>query len=152
MSEHTSHTRAADAYGQMTAAVDPRALEARILLKAAQKLEILSKRLADGENVNFRETGEVVEYNQKLWTVFLNDAMDPAHPLPQDIKNNIGSLAVFVFKRSKDVLIAPSAENIKILISINRNIAAGLMKGAGIPMPEKATDAASGKTKADSMI
>ncbi|MDD9901807.1 MAG: flagellar biosynthesis regulator FlaF [Alphaproteobacteria bacterium] len=131
MSEHTernSHYKAADAYGQTAAATDPRALEARVLLKAAQKLEILSKKLETDGDAHFREVGEALEYNQKLWTVFASDAADDTHHLPQDIKNNIASLAVFIFKRTQDVLIEPKAEKLKVLININRNIASGLMK------------------------
>ncbi|TAL33971.1 MAG: hypothetical protein EPN97_08700, partial [Alphaproteobacteria bacterium] len=63
-----------------------------------------------------------------LWTVFASDTNNPDHPLPQEIKSNIATLAVFMFKRSIEVLIDTKPEKIKAMIEINRNIASGLMK------------------------
>jgi flagellar protein FlaF len=142
MSEHLahSHTQAASAYGAAAASVDQRALEGQILLKAAQKLEDLASRLKGGEQVDFREVGEILDYNQKLWTLFAADAADPGHSLPQEIKNNIASLAIFVFKRTLDVRADTKAEKLSILITINRNIAAGLMKKAAVPAPAAAPE------------
>ena len=119
---------AADAYGNMAASTDPRALEGQILLKAAAKLEGLSQRLANGEKVPLEDVSDAVDYNRKLWTVFASDTNNPDHPLPQEIKNNIATLAVFMFKRSIDVLIDTRPEKIQAMIDINRNIASGLMK------------------------
>ena len=119
---------AADAYGTTAAATDPRALEGKILLQAAARLENLSQRLAKQEKVPLEDISTAVDYNRKLWTVFLSDTMNPDHPLPIEIKSNIASLAVFVFKRSVDILIDTRPEKIQALIDINRNIAAGLMK------------------------
>jgi hypothetical protein len=38
------------------------------------------------------------------------------------------SLALFVFKRSHEILIDTAPEKFQVLVSINRHIAAGLMK------------------------
>lgn len=124
---------AADAYGNMAASVDPRALEGQILLKAAAKLESLSQRLANGEKVPLEDVSDAVDYNRKLWTVFASDTGNPDHPLPQEIKNNIATLAIFMFKRSIDVLIDTKPEKIQAMIDINRNIASGLMKQVKLP-------------------
>ena len=128
MSEHFPYSRASDAYGQIAASTDPRALEARILMKAAQKMETLAARLQQAEKINFQEVGETLEYNQKLWTLFIDDALNKDHPLPQNIKDNIASLGVFVFKRTKELLIHPKPEQFQALVEINRNIAGGLLK------------------------
>lgn len=119
---------AADAYGNTAASTDPRALEGQILLKAAAKLEALSTRLASGEKVPLEDVSDAIDYNRKLWTVFASDTNNPDHPLPQEIKSNIATLAVFMFKRSIEVLIDTKPEKIKAMIEINRNIASGLMK------------------------
>lgn len=135
------YTQAADAYSSTAAETDQRALEGKILLKAAQKLEDISRRLSEGESVHFTEIAGVLEYNQKLWTVFVGDMADDSHDLPQNIKNNIATLGVFIFNRTKDVMIEASPEKFKVLIDINRNIAAGLMKtpvGMGPGAPNKA--------------
>src|SRR4051812_9486629 len=132
MSEHSAekntYSQAASAYGNVEASVDQRALEGQILLKAAEKIEVLQARLKSGERVDFREVGEVLDYNQKLWTLFVSDVAEPAHPMPQEIKNNIASLGMFVFKRTLEVKAETLPDKLQILISINRNIAAGLMK------------------------
>ena len=128
MLEKNPYATATNAYGTVMADNDPRALEGKLLLKAAHQLETLANRLRTGEDVHFEESGDVLEYNQKLWTVFVSDTMNEEHPLPQDIKNNIASLGIFIFNRTKDLYIDCTAEKLKVLIDINRNIAAGLMK------------------------
>lgn len=128
MSNKNPYSKAADAYGNTAAETDQRALEGKVLLKSARQLEDLSKRLASDEKVPLTDIGDTIEYNRKLWMVFVNDTMNDEHPLPQEIKNNIASLGVFVFKRSTEVLIDTTPEKLQVLIDINRNIAAGLMK------------------------
>ncbi|MDI1229327.1 MAG: flagellar biosynthesis regulator FlaF [bacterium] len=124
---------AVTAYGATATANDPRALEGRILLKAASKLEDLATRLRAGENVRVAERGEILEYNQKLWQVFVSDTMNPDHPLPQEIKNNIATLALFIFKRTLELLADTNPDKIQALIEINRNIAAGVLKKPPAP-------------------
>jgi flagellar protein FlaF len=152
--EANPYSRAAGAYGNTASTTDPRMLEGQVLLKAAQKLEDIANRLKNGENVDFRDVGDVLDYNQKLWTLFVSDASDPGHPLPQEIKNNIASLGLFIFKRTVEVRANPEAVKMQILININRNIAAGLMKqppGMGVlPSPQQAKPGDSGST--DSII
>jgi len=128
MSNKNPYTHAADAYGNTAGVTDQRSLEGKVLLKSARQLEELSKRLANGEIVSLEDIGHAVEYNRKLWMVFVNETMNDSHPLPQEIKNNIASLGVFVFKRSTAILADTTPEKISALIDINRNIAAGLMK------------------------
>lgn len=130
MSVNNPYHSAADAYSNTAVATDQRSLESRALLKAAQKLEILAQRLSDGEQPTLEEISDTLEYNRKLWIIFVNETMNDDHPLPQDIKNNIASLGVFIFKRTIDVLADTQPEKIRALIDINRNIASGLMKAS----------------------
>ncbi len=123
---------ASDAYASTAAATDQRSLEGKILMKAALRLEQLADSLSKGEQLPLEEISDVMEYNQKLWTVFVAETMNDGHPLPQDIKNNIASLGMFVFKRTVDVLADTRPEKIRALIDINRNIASGLMKSAAL--------------------
>lgn len=138
------YAKASAAYGATTTAAvaDGRDLEAQTLLKAATKLEILQKRLEKGDNVSTAESGEILEYNQKLWQFFVNAMKNEDHPLPREIKNNIATLGLFVFKRTLEIMIDTKPEKIQALVEINRNIASGLMtkpKEAPKPaMPETA--------------
>ena len=128
MHHNNPHTSAANAYSSTAASTDPRALESRVLLKSAHKLELLAQRLKTKEDVPLADIEQTLVYNRKLWQLFLEDAMNKDHPLPLDLKNNIASLAVYVFKRTHDIMVDTKPEKFKILIDINRNIAAGLAK------------------------
>lgn len=128
MQSKNPYGQASDAYGNTAAKGDQRSLEGKVLLKSARQLEGLSKRLAAGEKPSLEEVDFPLEYNRKLWMVFVNDTMNDSHPLPQEIKNNIASLGIFVFKRTLDILADPTPEKLQALIEINRNIATGLMK------------------------
>ncbi len=123
---------ASDAYSNTAATTDQRSLEGKILMKAALRMEQLADRLAKDEQPTLDEISDVMEYNQKLWTVFVAETMNDDHPLPPEIKNNIASLGMFVFKRTIDILADTKPEKIRALIDINRNIASGLMKSAAL--------------------
>lgn len=128
MSDKNPYNKAADAYSSTAAETDQRALEGRVLLKAAQKLEALATRLKNGEKVAREEIGDIMEYNQKLWIIFASDVGNAENQLPLEVKNNIASLGLFVFKRTQQFLIDTTPEKLSALIEINRNIASGLLK------------------------
>jgi len=144
------YAAAADAYGSMAGSVDQRALEGKVLLKASSRLEDIARRLETGEKIKSLEIAEVLDYNQKLWQLFVEDARNPDHPLPLDIKNNIATLALFIFKRTLELRIDPKPEKFQAVIEINRNIAAGLMKQVK-PLPGQQSTTPDGKAKADSI-
>ena len=54
------------------------------------------------------------------------ELLDPECPLPDDIRANAISLSNFVDKQSLDLIANPITSKIDILISINRELAAGL--------------------------
>jgi flagellar biosynthesis activator protein FlaF len=133
------HTHAATAYGStFKVAVDPRQLEANVLLKAARQLEEVRHGWTPEREP---ELEDALLYNRKLWTVFAAEVADDANPLPVPIRNNIANIAVFVFKRTLELQAAPSPEKIDPLIEINRNLAAGLLAN---PMPSSQVSAESG--------
>jgi flagellar biosynthesis activator protein FlaF len=125
------HTHAASAYGStFKAAIDPRQLEANILLKAARQLEEVRNGWQPERET---ELEDALLYNRKLWTVFAAEVTDDANPLPLPIRNNIANIAVFVFKRTLELQAAPAPEKIDPLIEINRNLAAGLLASTRSP-------------------
>ena len=134
MPEEKNYGNAAQAY--KTTAItssDQRSLESHVLLKADQNLENLARAIDNKEDVSLEEIGDVLDYNCKLWQLFVSDAKSPDHPLPQEIKNNIVSLGLYVFKRTHEILADTTPEKFKVLININRSIASGLMKSAAQP-------------------
>jgi len=112
----------------------PREIEASILLNAASRLQAVS----NSWDAKQTELSEALTYNRKVWTVLSTAVADDANPLPLPIKQNIASLAIFIFNRTIAVLAEPSPEKLKVLISINREIAAGLRGNAAAPAEQAA--------------
>jgi flagellar protein FlaF len=77
------------------------------------------------------ELDEAIGYNRRLWTILATSATRPENPLPQDVKDNVARLAVFIFTHSMNILADPKPEKMASLITINAHIAAGLRGSAG---------------------
>lgn len=112
---------AAQAYGkiQQTTA-NPRDLEADLLMKAASKLQRAHDDWANAD------LDSALTYNRRLWTLLATSATAAENPLPQQIKQNIANLAMFVFNRTLNIESRPAPEKLSPLIFINREIASGL--------------------------
>ena len=114
---------ALDAYKETaTVTTDPRQLEASLLLKAASQLQNIHDNWADDPSM----LQAVLHYNRRLWTVFVGSVVQDDSPLPLEIRNNVASLGVFIFKHTLDVQQNPSPEKLRTLININKEVAAGL--------------------------
>ncbi|TVR12105.1 MAG: flagellar biosynthesis regulatory protein FlaF [Salinarimonadaceae bacterium] len=110
----------------------PRELEANLLMKAASRLQ----NVQDDWSVRAPELEEALTYNRKLWTILATSATEAENPLPREIKQNIANLALFIFNRTVDLMIKPRPEGLGVLVSINRQIAAGLRERPAQPSPE----------------
>ncbi|MDR7036972.1 flagellar protein FlaF [Methylobacterium sp. BE186] len=119
---------AANAYAKTSRSVlSPREAEAAVLIKAANRLQTIRAGWPEQE----RDLNEALTFNRKVWTVIAGDATEPTNPLPEALKQNVGKLAIFVFRSTLDMMIEPKAETLDALISINHNIAAGLQGDSG---------------------
>jgi flagellar biosynthesis activator protein FlaF len=115
---------AALAYGAVANQIaNPRELEADLLLKAASRLQLVH----DNWNGRTADFDEALLYNRKLWSIFLTSVTNPEHPLPVAIRQNIANLGLFVMKKTMAVMTDRQREHLGSLISINREIAAGLL-------------------------
>lgn len=116
-------TFAANAYARTArSAFSPREAEAAVLIKAAQQLQMVRDNWErEAANLN-----GALNFNQKVWTILAGAATAPESPLPATIKDGIGQLSVFVFRRMIDTLVEPKADKLSALININQQIAAGL--------------------------
>ena len=104
-----------------------RELEARILLKSNRTMQALIDNW-DERPKNALE--DAMTYNRQIWVLFYDTALENKDGgRPNDLRSNIVNLANFIFKREIDILAAPKKEKLNILISINREISAGLMTG-----------------------
>ncbi|HET7847527.1 MAG TPA: flagellar biosynthesis regulator FlaF [Pseudolabrys sp.] len=106
--------------------VSRRALEADLLLKAASRLQAVR----DSWESRRGDLNEALHYNRKLWTLFLSEVTSAANPLPADIRQNVANIGLFVVKQTLAVLSNPQPKQLNSLISINRELAAGLRDAA----------------------
>ncbi len=114
---------AAAAYGRTTqATVQPRDLEAHLLMKSASQLQTIYDNWDD-----LQETlNDALLYNRRLWAVFLDAVTAEDSPLPKPVAQNVANLGFFVFNHTLKIQMKPEAAKLRSLISINKEIAAGL--------------------------
>ena len=114
---------AAQAYGAVARQVaSPRELEADLLLQAAARLQAVRDHWDDKRT----ELESALLHNRKLWSIFLTSVLEPDHPMPADIRQNIANLGLFVMKQTVTMLNDPQPTELDTLININRELAAGL--------------------------
>ena len=114
---------AANAYARVSqAALSPREAEAAVLIKAAARLQVIQ------DNWTEQQAGlnDALGFNQKVWTVLSTAATEPEAPLPAEIKQSMARLGAFVFTRTMDAMVEPTADKLTALIRINRELASGL--------------------------
>jgi len=117
---HNLATQTYQRTGQATA--NPRELEASLLLKAARQLQAAQDNWT-GDAAALREA---LMFNRRLWTILSTSVTDTSNPLPAQIKQNIGNLAVFIFNHTVELGLVPAPERLNPLIQINKLIAEGL--------------------------
>jgi flagellar biosynthesis activator protein FlaF len=114
---------AASAYARVASNTSsPRDIEAQALLKAANKLQDVMI----NSDASFKQASDALIFNRKLWSIFLSEALRDGNPHSLDVRQNMANLGVFVLTHTAALQISPQREHFKILIDINRNIAAGL--------------------------
>ncbi|MCW2308310.1 flagellar biosynthesis regulator FlaF [Rhodobium gokarnense] len=101
---------------------NPRELEASLLLKAARKLQAVKESWTeDNSGLN-----EALDFNRRLWSILATSATAPESPLPREIKQNIGNLAVFIFRHTLSISRRSEPTRLNSLIQINKVMAEGL--------------------------
>ena len=116
--------QAATAYqkvGQQT--TNPRELEANLLSKSAANLQRLKEEF---DSTPRNELANALQFNRRLWTVFMTSVTREDSPLPTELRQNIANLGIFIAKHMLALQIEPAARKLDVLININRQIAAGL--------------------------
>lgn len=102
-----------------------RQTETRALLEAARQMD---EAIAGEDPDAFRAA---LRLNWRLWTIIQADVSSEESLLPDDVRQNILSLSVFIDKHTVNALAEPAGRKLRVLIDINRNIARGLMESAG---------------------
>ena len=100
-----------------------REMDAAAFSQAAYVMDQARQKLGD------EELGErALKYNQMLWSIVQADVSQADNTLPEELKANLMSLSLYVDKQTTVGLKDPSDELFDGLISINLNIAEGLME------------------------
>lgn len=117
-------TQAAQAYGKIANKIaSPRELEADLLLSAASQLQMVR----DGWETKKSQLNAALDHNRKLWALLVTTVTRPENPLPADIRQNVANIGIFVLKQTMTTMANPSPEQLSPLISINRELASGLL-------------------------
>ena len=102
--------------------VAPRDLEANLLSMAAAHFQ----RIRNDWELLATELPNALKFNRKLWTVFVTSVTEPESQLPLPVRQNIANLGIFVLSQTAELQVEPVPEKLDILVTINRELAAGL--------------------------
>lgn len=116
-------------YSQMNAyqkvqkiTVDSRTQQARVLNDAAWRIQDAKNNWGDGVKLH-----EALQFNLRFWTIVQADAMAEDCPFDKALRINILRLSSWVDRRTYEIYEEPSPEKLDSLITINQNIAQGLL-------------------------
>lgn len=142
LQQNNPYAKAAGTYSkQAKETPDQRELEGQVLLKAANELQRLYDRWDEAQSEDIEA---ILNYNRKLWMVFFDSTIEAPPERPSALNNNIVNLCNYVFRRSINIMAEPAREKLRVLIDINREVAAGLMtrpQGQQAAQPEQAANA-----------
>lgn len=120
------HQQGAQAYQQTTKVVEsPRERESALLMKAAAGLQRVKDEWDTGTQEDLKTA---LTFNRKLWTIFMSSVTKADSPLPQEIRQNIANLGMFILNETREIMleIDPAPQRLDILVRLNRQIATGL--------------------------
>ncbi|PID73683.1 MAG: flagellar biosynthesis regulator FlhF [Desulfobacterales bacterium] len=101
-----------------------RELESAVLLRSAERLTACKERCGD-DDYEMRLL-DALQKNQKIWAILQADIEKNVNGLEEDLRGNLLSLIRFIDRRTYELMADSRPDKLEILISINRNIAAGL--------------------------
>jgi flagellar protein FlaF len=75
-----------------------------------------------------QELKAALGFNRKLWTIFMASVTKDDNPLPQEVRQNIANLGMFIMNQTREILldVNPQPQQLDVLVRLNRQIAAGL--------------------------
>lgn len=119
-----SYAKQATGYSSIPQGGSPIDTEAWALIECA-------RRLSDSINAENSKKAmkDALRLNWRLWTIFQAELSAEYCTVPDDIRISMLTLCQFVDKHTVATLIEPTPEKLKVLIDMNRNIAAGQLAG-----------------------
>lgn len=120
------HQQGTRAYQQTAKVVEsPRERESALLMKAAAQIQ----KVKDEWNMaTTEELRAALTFNRKLWTIFMSSVTKEDSPLPREVRQNIANLGMFILNQTREIMldVSPQADQLDVLVRLNRQIAAGL--------------------------
>lgn len=120
------YQQGAQAYQQTTKTVEnPRERESALLMKAAAGIQRVKDEWATGTREDLKTA---LTFNRKLWTIFMSSVTKQDSHLPQEIRQNIANLGLFILNETREILqeADPQPQRLDVLVRLNRQIATGL--------------------------
>ena len=119
-------TNAATAYANVsTAVLGPRDIEQRVFQQANGRLMAVR----DNPDAPMVELAEAIYYNSRVWTTLAVDVFSDCNTLPDDLRGQLASLALFAQKTGRAVL--RKEATVDVLIDLNKAIISGLNGDGG---------------------
>ena len=118
---------------EMLTESSPRTVEGWALIELARRLDV---HLKSGAQADPEAIREIVRLNWRVWTIFQASLVESESPLPAEIRSNLLNLAYFIDRHSLQILRAPKASELEVLIAINRHIGNGLLGNPAEPEDE----------------
>lgn len=110
-------------YSNIPAAGYPAQTESWAMIEAAKRM---AEAVLNGDIEAMRSS---LRLNWRLWTIFQAALSESEGGVPQEIRENMLRLCLFVDKHTVASLAEPTPERLNTLVNINRNIAQGLLAG-----------------------
>ncbi len=104
------------------ASADPRQIEGWALMEVAVRMKAAQRDPVDPEAVL-----EAVRLNRRLWTIIQASLLEPDCAVPLETRNALLRLTKFIDIHGLKIVADPQPEKLDVLISINREIAGGLL-------------------------
>lgn len=123
-----SHQDQIDKYNRVPEPGSPARTEGWALLEAAKRLASAIMHGPDGNKDTKELRKRALRLNWRLWTIFQAELTLDECTVPEEIRLNMLTLCKFIDKHTIGCLASPTADSMRVLIDINRNIAAGLLR------------------------
>lgn len=111
----------------------PTFTEAWALIEAARRMATAIEHCNMEDMKQRNKVRDTVRLNWRLWTLFQAQLTVGDVEVPEDLRNNMLTLAKFVDNHTVETMKTLHADKIAILIDINRNIASGHLDSLNQP-------------------
>jgi len=119
---------------------NPSRTEAWALIEAAKRMAAAITQGPDDDKETREARKGALRLNWRLWTIFQAELSQERIDMAPELHRNMLTLCQFVDKHTVGAIFEPTAENMTVLIDINRNIASGLMDVPDVPEEDAPTE------------